>query len=341
MALPLIAITMGDPTGIGPEIIVKALSTDRPFRLCRPLVFGDEGVISKTIENLRSSCKVQPVTSAPREGYAPGTIFLYPVTRLTGPLSPGKPDVACGAAMARYVEEAVKWTMDGTLDGITTCPISKEAINAAGYAFSGHTELLAHLVQAPSVAMLFLGSRWRVVFVTTHLSLREVPEAITKDRVLSKLRLVNQALREYFGIESPRIAVLGLNPHCGEGGLLGREEEEQIIPAILEAKSAGIEALGPFPADSFFNLASRSAHDAVLAMYHDQGLIAIKTIDFKEAVNVTLGLPFIRTSVGHGTAYDIVGTGTADPTGLLEALSASAKLSETKRKYHGSPVGCS
>ncbi len=235
--------------------------------------------------------------------------------------------------MVRYIEEAAQWVMDGKVDAITTCPINKQAINEAGFPFSGHTELLAHLAQASSVAMMFLGSRWKVVLVTTHLPLREVSTSITRDRVLSTIRITDEGLKGYFGIVHPKIAVLGLNPHCGEDGLFGDEEKTEIIPAITTARSHGIEVEGPFSADSFFDLSRLTPFDAVISMYHDQGLIPIKLFDFKEAVNFTLGLPYIRTSVGHGTAYEIAGKGLADPTNLIRAMLTASNLSKLKRNY--------
>jgi len=235
--------------------------------------------------------------------------------------------------MVKYIEEAVKRVRKGELDAITTCPINKQAMNLAGYSFPGHTELLAHLSQSSPVAMMFLGSKWKIVLVTTHLSLKDVSRWITADRILSTLRLADEGMKKYFGVAHPKIAVLGLNPHCGEDGLLGEEEKKEILPAIAEAKSLGMDVEGPFPADSFFNLSGRTAFDAVISMYHDQGLIPIKMFGFKEAVNFTLGLPFIRTSVDHGTAYDIAGKGLADPANLVKAISTAANLSKTKRDY--------
>ncbi|MCJ7747749.1 MAG: 4-hydroxythreonine-4-phosphate dehydrogenase PdxA [Desulfobacterales bacterium] len=325
---------MGDPAGIGPEIIVKALSMEEPFQACQPFVFGDREVLSKTIEMLGLTTTVEVFEKIPEEGYLPQRIFLSPLSQLeVDSFRFGKPDTKCGEAMVKYVEEAVKWVRSGKLDAITTCPINKKAINAAGYPFSGHTELLAHLVKANSVAMMFLGSRWKIVLVTTHLPLKEVSQYITFDRILSTIRMTDEGLRKYFGMTHPRIAVLGLNPHCGEDGLLGEEEKMEIIPAIAEARSQGMDVEGPFPADSFFNFTRRTPFDAVISMYHDQGLIPIKMVDFEEAVNLTLGLPFIRTSVGHGTAYDIAGKGLANPTNLIKALLMASKLSKLKRDY--------
>jgi 4-hydroxythreonine-4-phosphate dehydrogenase len=334
MRLPKIGITMGDPTGIGPEIIVKALSMEEPFQVCRPFVFGDREVLSKTIEMLGLTTAVEAFEDIPEEGYLPQRIFLSPLSQLEADsLRFGKPDTKCGEAMVKYVEEAVKWVRSGKLDAITTCPINKKAINGAGYPFSGHTELLAHLAGSPQVAMMFIGTTWKVILVTTHLPLKEVAKSITKGRVFSTIQITDQGMRRYFGIPHPRIAVLGLNPHAGEEGLLGEEEHQEIIPAISRAKSQGVMVEGPFPADSFFNLSDPITFDAVISMYHDQGLIPIKMSSFKEAVNFTLGLPFIRTSVGHGTAYDIAGKGLADPTNLIHAILTASNLSKLKANY--------
>jgi 4-hydroxythreonine-4-phosphate dehydrogenase len=333
-ALPKIGITMGDPTGIGPEIIVKALSMEEPFQACRPIVFGDREVLSRAIQMQNLSSTLEVIEKIPEDGYLPQKIFLFSLSRLEiTSLRFGQPDRACGEAMVKYIEEAVQWVRSGKLDAMTTCPINKQAMNVAGYLFPGHTELLAHLVGASSVAMMFLGSRWKIVLVTTHLPLKDVSKWITVNRILSTLRLTNEGMKKYFGIPQPRIAVLGLNPHCGEEGLLGEEEKKEILPAIAEAKSIGMNVEGPFPADSFFDLSGHFTFDAVVSMYHDQGLIPIKMFDFKEAVNFTLGLPFIRTSVGHGTAYDIAGKGLADPTNFVKAILTAANLSNLKINY--------
>lgn len=325
---------MGDPTGIGPEIIVKALSVEEPFQACRPIVFGDEQVLLEAIRKEVLPVQIKVIDEIPEEGYQPGKIFLFPSSQLeANSLSFGKPDRKCGEAMVRYVEEGVRWLKRAKIDAITTCPINKQAMNKAGHPFSGHTELLAHLTQASSVAMMFLGSKWKVVLVTTHLPLKEVSKWITRDRILTTIRLTEGGLRRYFGVSQPRLAILGLNPHCGEEGLLGEEEKDAIIPAIEEAKTLGMKVQGPFPADSFFDISGIHPYDAVIAMYHDQGLIPIKIFDFKESVNFTLGLPFVRTSVAHGTAYDIAGKGLADPANLIKAIVTAANLSKFKREF--------
>jgi len=332
MVLPLIGITMGDPTGIGPEIITKVLSDEKSFQFCRPFVFGDREVLLKTIHMMGLTTTVELFEEIPEEGYLPNKIFLSPLSQLKATsLQYGKPDRQCGEAMVTYIKGAVEWIQKGKLDAITTCPINKYAIHVAGYPFSGHTELLAHLARTSSVAMMFLGSRWKVVLVTAHLPLKEVSKWITQSRILTTILITVEGLKRYFGIDHPKIAVLGLNPHSGEEGLLGEEEKKEILPAIHEAQSKGIEVEGPFPADSFFYVSTPSAFDAVISMYHDQGLIPIKMLDFKEAVNFTLGLPFIRTSVDHGTAYDIAGKGIADPTNLMKAMFMASYLSNFKR----------
>ncbi len=334
MTLPIIGITMGDPTGIGPEIIVKALSMKEPFQACRPVVFGDREVLSRAIQMQNLATTLEVIEKIPEDGYLPQKIFIFPVSQLEVPsLRFGKPDRSCGEAMVKYIEEAVRCVRSGKLDAMTTCPINKQAMNSAGYCFPGHTELLAHLAQASPVAMMFLGSKWKIVLVTTHLPLKDVSRWITANRILSTLRLTDEGMKKYFGTAHPKIAVLGLNPHCGEDGLLGEEEKREILPAIEEAKSLGMDVEGPFPSDSFFNLSGRTAFDAVISMYHDQGLIPIKMFGFKEAVNFTLGLPFIRTSVDHGTAYDIAGRGLADPANLVRAILTAANLSKLKSDY--------
>jgi 4-hydroxythreonine-4-phosphate dehydrogenase len=334
MNLPKIGITMGDPTGIGPEIIVKALSMEEPFQVCRPIVFGDPDVLSKTIQMQHLSATLKIIEEVPENGYLPRKIFLFPISHLeVASLRFGQPDRACGEAMVKYIDEAVKWVRMGRLDAMTTCPINKQAMNAAGYHFPGHTELLAHLAQTSPVAMMFLGSRWKIVLVTTHLPLKDVSKWITSNRILSILRLADEGMKKYFGVYHPKMAVLGLNPHCGEEGLLGEEERKEILPAIHEAKSIGMDVEGPFPADSFFNLSGSYTFDVVVSMYHDQGLIPIKMFDFKEAVNITLGLPFVRTSVDHGTAYDIAGKGLADPNNLIKAILTASNLLKSKSNY--------
>lgn len=330
--LPKIGITMGDPTGIGPEIIVKALSSEEIYQACQPIVFGDEKVLLREVERENLPIQMVKVHDIPDRGHQPGKVLLIPSSSLEADtLVIGNPDRRCGEAMVKYIEEAVKGIEEKKLHAITTCPINKKAIHEAGYQFSGHTELLAHLSGVSRVAMMFIGSKWRVVLATTHLPIQEVSRWITRDRLRTILELTGEGLKRYFGLDRPRVAILGLNPHCGEEGVFGEEEQREILPAIEEARVLGLQVEGPFPADSFFGVSGRPPFDAVIAMYHDQGLIPMKMAGLGELVHLTLGLPFIRTSVAHGTAYDIAGKGMADPSSLIKAIVTAAKLASRKR----------
>jgi 4-hydroxythreonine-4-phosphate dehydrogenase len=222
----------------------------------------------------------------------------------------------------------------GSVDALVTAPISKEALNAAGYPFPGHTELLAKMTGSRDVVMMLAGPRLRVALVTTHLSLRQVPGALTRERIERTIEITYRGLQYYWGIPTPRLAVAGLNPHAGEGGIFGSEEKEVIIPAVEECRQKGMMIFGPLPSDSLFFHAASGRYDAVVSMYHDQGLIPLKLLHFREGVNITLGLPIIRTSVDHGTGYDIVGQGVADATSLINAILTAARMALTKRERH-------
>jgi 4-hydroxythreonine-4-phosphate dehydrogenase len=334
MTSPLIAITMGDPAGIGPEIIIKALEERAPFDQCRPMVLGDEGILSDTAQWLKSSVKIKKV-EGPAEGtFTPGTINLIPVTQLpAGEVVLGSPQAKGGAAAYRYIEKGVELAKKGIVDALVTAPISKEALHAAGYPFPGHTELLARMTQTDDQVMMLAGPRLRVALVTTHLPLREVPAVLSKAKIKKTIEITSQWLKDYFGIPVPQLAVTGLNPHAGEGGIFGSEEGEIIEPAIAECRHHGMAVNGPFPADSLFFHATSGGggYDAVIAMYHDQGLIPLKLLHFRDGVNITLGLPIIRTSVDHGTGYDIAGQGVADPTSLINAILTASQMVMAKK----------
>jgi 4-hydroxythreonine-4-phosphate dehydrogenase len=334
MPFPLIAITMGDPAGIGPEIIVKAIGEKTVFAQCRPVVLGDEGIISYTIQWLKSSTRINRIDEPKKGVFKPGTLNLLPLTNLTPDTIPlGAPLHKGGEAACRYIEQGVILAQEDIVDALVTAPISKEALNEAGYPFPGHTELLAHLTRAENQVMMLAGPRLRVVLVTTHLPLRKVPTALTPVRIKKTIIITLQGLQQYFGITNPRVAVAGLNPHAGEGGLFGSEEEEVIAPAVAECRREGMAVDGPLPPDSLFFHAASGRYDAVVAMYHDQGLIPLKLLHFRDGVNITLGLPIIRTSVDHGTGYDIAGQGVADPTSLINAiLTASQMAVATKNR---------
>ena len=323
---PLIAITMGDPAGIGPEIIAKVFDTGEIFSLCRPVIIGHGGIMKKIIEDLRLSVSVRSFETIAGADPAPGKADV--VSAGTVDLAShawGRPTIASGEAVVGFIRLATELALQRKVDAIVTAPINKEMMNAAGHAFSGHTELLAHLTDTRDYGMLFVGGGLKLILTTIHHALKDVPKLITKDRVLRTIRLANIAMKE-FGIDRPRIGVAALNPHASEGGLFGHEELNEILPAVIEARGEGIDASDPVPADTLFYKARNDHYDIVVAMYHDQGLGPLKMIAFGNAVNVTVGLPVIRTSVDHGTAYDIAGKGCADPASLLAAVKLAAQM---------------
>jgi 4-hydroxythreonine-4-phosphate dehydrogenase len=333
MPSPLIAISMGDPAGIGPEIIVKAVRERTVFAQCRPVVLGDEGIVSHTVRWLKASVTIKRIAE-PGDGiFKPGVLNLISVTDLTPEEVPlGAPRSTGGEAAYRYIKAGVELAQAGIVDALVTAPISKEALHAAGHPFPGHTELLAAMTGATDQVMMLAGPRLRVSLATTHLPLREVPAALSRERIRKTIEITSQALKEFFGIRSPRVAVAGLNPHAGEGGIFGAEEQEVIVPAIEECRRQGVAVDGPLPADSLFFHAASGRYDAVVSMYHDQGLIPLKLLHFRDGVNITLGLPIIRTSVDHGTGYDIAGQGVADPTSLINAISVAAKMALVRKE---------
>ena len=332
MNLPIVAITMGDPAGVGPEIIVKALGEPEIFAKCRPLVLGDENIFSYTIQRMKVSLEINRIRE-PEEGeFGPGVLNLIALTNLFPTEVPlGTPHRSGGEAAYRYIERGVQMAQAGMVDAVVTAPISKEALNEAGYPFPGHTELLATWTGAKEYVMMLAGPRLRVALVTIHLPLREVPSSLSIGTVKKTIVTTFHGLREYFGIRAPKLAVAALNPHAGEGGLFGVEEQEVISPAIEECRREGLDVDGPLPSDSLFFHAAQGRYDAVVSMYHDQGLIPFKLIHFSEGVNITLGLPIIRTSVDHGTGYDIAGRGVADPTSLINAITVAAQMATTRK----------
>ncbi len=332
---PSLAITMGDPAGIGPEVIVKALASPVVWRLCRPVVIGTVPVLQRETRRLHSALNVVPLPDGDDCGEGPvtrrGSIpVLDPLKSPLGRFRLGQPARGPGAASVAFITAAVRLAETGRVAGVVTAPINKESLHLAGYAYPGHTELLADLTGAKQVGMMLVGGPLKILFVTTHQALRNVPDALTTPRVFTAIRLAHQAVKGYFKVSRPRIGVAALNPHAGEHGLFGREEQTIIAPAVRLAKRAGIRATDPLPADTLFGAAVRGAYDVVVAMYHDQGLIPLKTVAFGHSVNLTVGLPIIRTSVDHGTAYDIVGKGKADPQSLLEAIKLAARLAAAK-----------
>jgi 4-hydroxythreonine-4-phosphate dehydrogenase len=333
MQRPII-LTMGDPTGVGPEIILKAWLSGDLDRGGKPLlVAGDPAVLRRAAGVLGTELEVSAAVGealASHQLRAGGRILLLKALSdlPAEELAWGKPNAACGRAMVEYIEWACDRCLAGEAAAMVTAPISKRAILAAGCEAPGHTELLAQRCGSGKVVMMLAGERLRVCLVTTHLALSEVPAALSTAEILSTIRIVDKDLRHFFGLARPRLAVLALNPHAGEGGRFGDEEQRFIAPAVEAAKAEGIAASGPHSADALFHFAVRGDYDAVICMYHDQGLIPLKLLHFDDGVNVTLGLPIIRTSVDHGTAYELAGTGRASAASLVAAVHLAERMAD-------------
>jgi len=326
--LPLIAITMGDPCGVGPEIIVKALQTAGVAITCTPFVIGDRAAMARALAVCASPLQLHDI-ARPEEALAapPGTIALLGLSHLAeADLVYGAPTTASGDAAFRYICSAARFCLDGSVAAMVTAPISKEAMHRAGHDYPGHTELLAELCGTHDFVMMLAGDVLRVSLVTIHEALAHVPALVTFDKVLATIRVTEEGVRRLTGKARPHLAVLALNPHCGEGGMFGTEERDVIAPAIAAARQAGIDATGPLSADTLFYFAQQGSYDGVVAMYHDQGLIPLKMRHFDDGVNITLGLPIIRTSVDHGTAYNLAGTGTASANSLLAAIGMATAM---------------
>jgi len=325
---------MGDPAGIGPEIILKAFLKTNLFKESIPLVIGDEGVMRYYSELFKIPLRIVPVKRDDILSLEPLSDGLYvlSLSDLTFRLIPGRSDAECGRASVEYIKEATYLAMDEKIAAIVTAPISKASIHAAGYSYPGHTELLAELTQTDDFAMMLVGDKLRVSLVTIHVALKEVPTLLTEDKIYRVGRLTYKALTEWFGINYPNIAVCALNPHAGEKGAFGDEEGRIISPAIDKLKKDGYPVSGPFSPDTVFYRALKGEFDAVVAMYHDQGLIPLKLHAFDRGVNLTLGLPIIRTSVDHGTAFEIAGEGVANPQSFICAYELALLLSQKRSR---------
>jgi 4-hydroxythreonine-4-phosphate dehydrogenase len=327
---PIVAITMGDPAGIGPEVILKALGDPSIKRACHPLILGDWGVLQRAARGKARRGRLvcwrggQPVLPL-LDGDA--GFVVCPLSELkVAETRPGKPSRAGGHAAYRYIVVAARLVLSKFADAMATAPISKSILIDAGYDYPGHTELLAELSRTPECRMMLIGQKLRVVPVTGHVGLGKVSRRLTRESVQATLKLTDRGLRQLFRIAKPRIAVAAFNPHGGEEGIFGNEEKDVIAPAVRAAQRGGIDARGPFPADSLFHQAVRGDYDAVVCMYHDQALIPLKLHHFFGGVALTLGPPFIRTSVDHGTAYDIAGKNKADESSMREAILLAASL---------------
>jgi len=323
---PIIAITMGDAAGVGPEVVVKALAHADVYARCRPLVVGDAARLAQAIALGALPLRVARVGGPADGAYAFGVVDCLDLGLVPPGLPYGAVSAAAGEAAFRYIERATRLAAAGAVDAICTAPISKEALNLAGHRFPGHTELLAHLTGTPEVSLMLVAPKLRVIHVTTHMGLVDAIDRIDPplvQRTIERAHMV--AVRA--GIAEPRIAVCGINPHAGEGGLFGRgEEEAKILPAVAACRARGWNVEGPLPADTLFYRAGRGDFDVVVAMYHDQGHGPVKVMGVEHGVNVTVGLPVVRTSVDHGTAFDIAGKGIADERSMLAALREAIAL---------------
>lgn len=319
---------MGDPSGIGPEIIIKALQSPEITSICVPLVIGDRLTLERALDTCGSTLKITEVSAAADARQVNGHFIpLLALSHLTGSdIRYGAPSVAAGDAVYRYICCAARLCLEGSVAAMVTAPISKAAMHRAGHDYPGHTELLAELCGTDNFVMMLAGDLLRVSLVTIHEALADVPRLVTFEQVLKTIRITAEGVARLTGKASPKLAVLALNPHCGEGGKFGSQDQDVIEPAVNAARLAGIDAEGPLPADTLFHFAQQGGYDGVVAMYHDQGLIPLKMLHFDDGVNITLGLPIIRTSVDHGTAYNLAGSGKASEKSLLAAIRMACRM---------------
>ncbi|MEJ7819120.1 MAG: 4-hydroxythreonine-4-phosphate dehydrogenase PdxA [Rubrobacteraceae bacterium] len=331
MTPPLIAVTMGDPAGIGPEIIAKSFAQTNFHAENRIIVLGDVAILERAAKLLDLPLRVNAIQEPEDATFEPGSMDVQAVTDLGEDLPFGKLDARAGDAAFRYVERAIELASAGRVDAIATAPLNKEALHLAGHKYPGHTEILAELTGTKNYAMMLVTDELNVIHVSTHVSLREAIDHAQPERELAVIRLAHESLRK-LGVENPKVAVAGINPHAGENGLFGSEDAEKIAPAVAAAVEEGIDASGPHPPDTVMMRARTGAFDIVVVQYHDQGHIPIKLMGFDTGVNVTVGLPFFRTSVDHGTAFDIAGTGKADPTSLHAALALARTLAGAEER---------
>ena len=326
--LPVIGITMGDPAGIGGEVIIKSLNQKSITSQCRPIIIGDAAYLKFLTQKFSLPLKITVIDKIKDRSSLPsGAIPVVDLENLkTQKIKFGICNADYGKASYEYILEGIKLASAGIVDALVTAPINKESFFKAGIPYAGHTEVLAHMTKTKKIAMMLVGKKLRVVLATRHIPLKNVARELTKEKILTAIELAYNT-GKYFNIPNPRIGVCGLNPHSGEGGTMGDEEIEIIIPAIKKSKEAGINVSGLYASDTIFHKAIKRQYDFIIAMYHDQGLIPLKTLYFDEGVNVTLGLPFVRTSPDHGTAYDIAGKGIASSKSMQEAIKLAVKMS--------------
>ena len=332
---------MGDPASIGPEIAVKALLTDSILDLCRPLVVGDAGVMRDIIDRLQMKSRIHAIENVKEALFRPGVIDVLDMQTVTpGQLVMGEISAMAGHASFEAVRKVIELALAGEVDATVTGPINKKSINDAGHHFAGHTEIYAHYTGTSKYGMLLVEDNLKVIHVSTHVSLRQACDLVKKERVLAVISLLQEGLQQ-LGETNLKIGVAGLNPHAGDSGLFGTEDDQEILPAVIEAKKLGYEVEGPVPPDTLFAKAATGYYGGVVAMYHDQGHIPFKLTGFKwnaakqrmdsvKGVNITMGLPIIRTSVDHGTAFEIAGKGIASPDAMLLAIEAAVQLSKSR-----------
>ena len=343
---PILAITMGDPAGIGPEIVAKALSHQEVYAQCRPLVTGDAAIIDKAVKLLGLSLQVHAIAQVKDARFEYGTIDVFDLQCVElSSFEYGKVSAQCGNAAFVSIRKAIELAMADEVDGTVTAPLNKEALNLAGHHFDGHTEIYAHFTNTKKYAMLLADEFLRVIHVSTHVSLREACDRVKKDRIIEVTELITDACKQ-FGMENPRIGIAGLNPHSSDHGLFGWEEEKEIIPAVEELRGRGFNVEGPVPPDTLFAKAKCGQFDGCVAMYHDQGHIPFKVVGFNwnketgkmesvKGVNITLGLPIIRVSVDHGTAFDVAGKGIASEDAMMLSLDYATRMAISRLKKLG------
>ena len=343
MQKPIIGITMGDPASIGPEIAVKALLNEKVHAICRPLIVGDAGVFNDIITRLKLSAKVNAISKVADAAFKPGTIDVFDLKNVDmSKLQFGEISAMAGDASFQAVKRVIELALAGDVDATVTGPINKKSINEAGHHFAGHTEIYAHYTGTKKYAMLLVEENMRVIHVSTHVSLREACDLVKKDRIIQVIELLHNGILS-LGATNTKIGVAGLNPHAGDSGLFGTEDDGEIKPAVEEARKMGYDVDGPVPADTLFSKAATGTYGGIVAMYHDQGHIPFKLTGFKwnaekkqmdsvKGVNITMGLPIIRTSVDHGTAFEIAGKGIASPDAMVLAIEAAVQLSKYRIK---------
>lgn len=339
---PIIAITMGDPASIGPEIAVKALLNEEVHVICRPLLVGDAGVFRQIIERLHLPAQVQAVDRVVDANFTPGVIDVYDLKNVdTSKLIFGEISAMAGQASFEAVKKVIELALAGEVDATVTGPINKKSINEAGHHFAGHTEIYAHFTGTKKYAMLLVEENMKVIHVSTHVSLRQACDLVKKERILEVIELLQDGMKQ-LGEKNLKIGVAGLNPHAGDSGLFGTEDDMEILPAVEAARKAGYDVEGPVPADTLFSKAATGYYGGVVAMYHDQGHIPFKLTGFKwnaekkqmdsvKGVNITMGLPIIRTSVDHGTAFEIAGKGVASADAMVLAIESAVQLSKHRK----------